>query len=115
MNAPGYRTIEHLSRTRRLDTYEGWSEERACSCVAKVLRPDRRDDMETLGLASALHYLHDRGLPHLERQALQRRGRLRAREAHRSLDRAAAGPLPAVHRDLVQPLADARSTRWRNG
>jgi serine/threonine protein kinase len=42
--APGYRTIEHLSRTRRLDTYEVWSEERACSCVAKVLRPDRRDD-----------------------------------------------------------------------
>lgn len=42
--APGYRVIEHLSRTRRLDAYEVWSEERACSCVAKVLRPDRRDD-----------------------------------------------------------------------
>jgi serine/threonine protein kinase len=44
MIAPGYRVIEHLSRTRRLDTYEVWSEERACSCVAKTLRPDRRDD-----------------------------------------------------------------------
>jgi len=42
--APGYRVIEHLARTRRLDTFEVWSEERACSCVAKTLRPDRRDD-----------------------------------------------------------------------
>ena len=44
MLAPGYRIVEHLSRTRRLDTYEVFSEERACSCVAKTLRPDRRDD-----------------------------------------------------------------------
>ena len=44
MNAPGYRVIEHLSRTNRLDTYEVWSEERACSCVAKALRPDVRSD-----------------------------------------------------------------------
>jgi eukaryotic-like serine/threonine-protein kinase len=42
--APGYEVVEHLSRTRRLDTYEVWSEERACSCVAKTLRPDRRED-----------------------------------------------------------------------
>jgi eukaryotic-like serine/threonine-protein kinase len=42
--APGYTVIEHLSRTRRLDTFEVWSDERACSCVAKALRPDRRDD-----------------------------------------------------------------------
>jgi eukaryotic-like serine/threonine-protein kinase len=42
--APGYRVSEHLTRTRRLDTYEVWSEVRACSCVAKTLRPDRRDD-----------------------------------------------------------------------
>jgi serine/threonine protein kinase len=42
--AAGYEVIEHLSRTRRLDTYEVWSEERACSCVAKTLRPDRRGD-----------------------------------------------------------------------
>jgi serine/threonine protein kinase len=42
--APGYRVIEHLSRTRRLDTYEVWSDERACSCVAKTLRPDKLDD-----------------------------------------------------------------------
>jgi eukaryotic-like serine/threonine-protein kinase len=42
--APGFRVIEHLSRTRRLDTFEVWSEERACSCVAKTLRPDRLAD-----------------------------------------------------------------------
>jgi serine/threonine protein kinase len=42
--APGYTVIAHLSRTRRLDTFEVHSEERACSCVAKTLRPDRRDD-----------------------------------------------------------------------
>ena len=42
--APGFRVIEHLSRTRRLDAFEVWSEERGCSCVAKTLRPDRRGD-----------------------------------------------------------------------
>jgi serine/threonine protein kinase len=42
--APGYEIIEHLSRTRRLDTYEVWSTERACSCIVKTLRPDRLDD-----------------------------------------------------------------------
>jgi serine/threonine protein kinase len=42
--APGYRVVEHLSRTRRLDAFEVWSEERGCSCVAKTLRPDRRGD-----------------------------------------------------------------------
>jgi serine/threonine protein kinase len=42
--APGLRVIEHLARTRRLDTFEVWSEQRACSCVAKTLRPDRRED-----------------------------------------------------------------------
>ncbi len=42
--APGLTVIEHLSRTRRLDTFEVWSAERACSCVAKTLRPDRRGD-----------------------------------------------------------------------
>ena len=41
MNLPGYRVIDHLSRTRRFDTYEVWSEDRACSCVAKTVREDR--------------------------------------------------------------------------
>jgi serine/threonine protein kinase len=44
MDLPGYRLIEHLSRTRRFDTYEVWSEDRACSCVAKLVREDRRGE-----------------------------------------------------------------------
>lgn len=42
--APGYRVVEHLSRGSVLDTYAVWSEERACLCVAKVLRPDKRHE-----------------------------------------------------------------------
>lgn len=44
--APGYSVLAHLSRGRLLDTYEVWSDERRCACVAKVVRPDlvgRRD------------------------------------------------------------------------
>ena len=36
----GYETIAHLNRSNRYDTYEVWSEERQCSCVAKRPRPD---------------------------------------------------------------------------
>jgi eukaryotic-like serine/threonine-protein kinase len=39
--APGYDVIEHLRRGRNLDVYDVWSEERACRCVVKALRPDR--------------------------------------------------------------------------
>jgi eukaryotic-like serine/threonine-protein kinase len=39
--APGYEAIEHLRRGRNLDVYDVWSEERACRCVIKALRPDR--------------------------------------------------------------------------
>jgi serine/threonine protein kinase len=41
MNAPGYTTIELLRRGRDLDVYDVWSEERACRCVIKCVRPDR--------------------------------------------------------------------------
>jgi serine/threonine protein kinase len=43
MNVPGYRTIELLRRGRDLDVYDVWSEERACRCVIKCVRPDRLD------------------------------------------------------------------------
>jgi eukaryotic-like serine/threonine-protein kinase len=43
LNAPGYRTIELLRRGRDLDVYDVWSEERACRCVIKAVRPDRLD------------------------------------------------------------------------
>ena len=39
--APRYEAIEHLRRGRNLDVYDVWSEERACRCVIKSLRPDR--------------------------------------------------------------------------
>ena len=40
----GYEVIEHLSRSNVLDVYDVWSEERACRCVAKTLRPDHAGD-----------------------------------------------------------------------
>jgi serine/threonine protein kinase len=40
---PGYEVIDLLSRGAALDVYEVYSEERDCSVVAKVIRPDRRD------------------------------------------------------------------------
>ena len=41
--APGYRVVAHLRRGEDLDAYDLWSEERACRCVGKALRPDRLD------------------------------------------------------------------------
>jgi eukaryotic-like serine/threonine-protein kinase len=41
--APGYTTIELLRRGRDLDVYDVWSDERACRCVIKSVRPDRLD------------------------------------------------------------------------
>jgi serine/threonine protein kinase len=40
----GYRVVEHLHRSRDYDVYDVWSAERACSCVAKVVRPDQMQD-----------------------------------------------------------------------
>jgi eukaryotic-like serine/threonine-protein kinase len=42
--APGYEVIAHLSRSKLLDVYDVWSEERDCRCVAKLLRPDCAED-----------------------------------------------------------------------
>jgi len=41
---PGSIVDEHLHRSRYLDIYSVWSPVRACYCVAKVARPDRRAD-----------------------------------------------------------------------
>ncbi len=38
---PGYTVVDHLCRNEATDIYDVWSEERACRCVAKVVRPDR--------------------------------------------------------------------------
>ena len=39
--APGYQVVEHLRRGDALDVYAVFSDERLCSCIAKVVRPDR--------------------------------------------------------------------------
>ncbi|MGI8909189.1 MAG: serine/threonine-protein kinase [Rubrobacteraceae bacterium] len=41
---PGYEVIEHLHQSNHYDVYEAWSEERACRCIAKVLRQDEVGD-----------------------------------------------------------------------
>ncbi|MFF4759951.1 serine/threonine-protein kinase [Streptomyces sp. NPDC001292] len=65
---PGYEILGHLARTGWLDLYDSWSEERACRCVIKVLRPDLRDDP---GLGRELlregRWLRDFTHPHLVR------------------------------------------------
>jgi serine/threonine protein kinase len=66
--APGYEVIEHLRRGRNLDVYDVWSEERACRCVIKALRPDR---LGREGPASRLldegRLLRDLSHPHIVR------------------------------------------------
>ena len=47
--APGYWVVAPLNRGRVLDVYDVWSEERACRCVAKVLRPDRIENRRARG------------------------------------------------------------------
>lgn len=67
--APGYEVIAHLRRGRDLDTYDVWSEERDCRCVAKAPRPDRRSASST-------------------RRRLRREGRLLLSLAHPHIVRA---------------------------
>lgn len=46
---------EHLSRGADLDVYSVWDPDRDCLCIAKTLRPDRRED------ATARRRLHHEG------------------------------------------------------
>lgn len=64
----GYTVDEHLARGEALDVYSVWSEERESLCVAKTVRPDRRDDAgarDRLLREGAL--LHRLDHPHLVR------------------------------------------------
>jgi serine/threonine protein kinase len=66
--APGYEVIEHLSRGRRLDVYDAWSEERGCRCVIKALRPERAHEPAARELLIREGRLLERlGHPHLVR------------------------------------------------
>jgi serine/threonine protein kinase len=66
--APGYAILAHLTRTGWLDVYDAWSEERACRCVIKVVRPDLRGE-EGLGarLLREGRWLREFSHPHLVR------------------------------------------------
>jgi len=78
--APDYRAIVPLSRGQFLDVYDVWSEERACRCIAKVLRPE---------------YIEDRGA----RDSLLREGRTLKRLTHLHIVRAyevIENPYPVV-------------------
>ncbi|NYI82601.1 serine/threonine protein kinase [Saccharopolyspora hordei] len=66
--APGYEVVDHMRRGNRLDTYDVWSEDRSCRCIAKTLRPERAED------ARAVAWLRNEGVlltqfthPHLVR------------------------------------------------
>ncbi|MFI1369604.1 serine/threonine-protein kinase [Streptomyces griseochromogenes] len=65
---PGYEVLAHLTRTGWLDVYDAWSEERACRCVIKTVRPDRRGERR-LGerLLREGRWLRDFTHPHLVR------------------------------------------------
>lgn len=82
---PGYTVVSHINRAEALDVYEVWSDERACGCVAKVLRPDRAADAAP-------------------RRRLLREGRLLADLAHPHIVRGyetVRGPRPAVIIELL--------------
>ncbi|MGV9629245.1 serine/threonine-protein kinase [Streptomyces sp. NPDC003487] len=66
--APGYEILAHLTRTGWLDVYDAWSEERACRCVIKTVRPDRRGEGRlTARLLREGRWLREFTHPHLVR------------------------------------------------
>ena len=97
---PGYEVIAHLARSNVLDVYDVWSHARACRCVVKLLRPDRRGDERAA-------------------RALQREGRLLQRLSHPHLVRGyetLCEPLPAVvmetlRGETVAHLVERRARR----
>lgn len=65
--APGYRVVELLSRGQALDVYEVYSERHWCHCVAKTVRPDRRESRVRERLLNEGRLLERIGHPHLVR------------------------------------------------
>lgn len=83
--APGYEVRFHVARSRMLDVYDVWSDERDTHCVAKVLRPDRLGETKL-------------------RRRLYREGRVLLAMAHPHIVRAyemIAGPSPVL---VLEPL-----------
>jgi eukaryotic-like serine/threonine-protein kinase len=72
----GYEVISHLARGRALDVYDAWSLERDSRCVAKVVRPDRREPRVRRRLVREGELLLEMAHPHLVRAyELRRRPR----------------------------------------
>jgi serine/threonine protein kinase len=90
--APGYVVITHLHRGDVLDVYDVWSEERACRCIAKALRPDARES------ASA-------------RRGLLREGRLLLRLTHPHIVRA-YGVLPDLAPIIILETLPGETLEW---
>jgi len=81
-----YQIVRHLARGDALDVYEGWSKDRLCSCVIKIIRPDRQGETRVV-------------------RRLAREGRLLTTLHHPHLVRAYEtlnGPIPAVILETLQ-------------
>jgi serine/threonine protein kinase len=65
--APGYRVLNHVSRGKAHDVYEVFSDERLCSCIAKIIRPDRREGPRLDRLRNEGRILQRLAHPHLVR------------------------------------------------
>jgi serine/threonine protein kinase len=65
--AAGYRVVAHLSRNQALDVYDLFSVGRDCRCIAKVVRPDRRDERARARLVQEAEVLLGLTHPHLVR------------------------------------------------
>jgi serine/threonine protein kinase len=64
---PGYQVVGHLGRGDLTDVYDVWSEERACRCVAKLLRPECDDRRRRERLAREGRLLLSFSHPHIVR------------------------------------------------
>jgi serine/threonine protein kinase len=65
--SPGYEVLAHLSRGQSLDVYDTWSVDRDCRCIAKVVRPDRREPRVRRRLTREGELLLDLTHPHIVR------------------------------------------------
>jgi serine/threonine protein kinase len=60
--------IAHLHRSRALDVYDAWSDERGCRCTVKTVRPDRLRDRDVVrGLLHEGRLLATMSHPHIVR------------------------------------------------
>jgi serine/threonine protein kinase len=65
--APWYQVVAHLSRGDGIDVYDVWSEERACRCVAKLLRPECDNQRRRARLVREGRLLQRFSHPHIAR------------------------------------------------